>query len=90
MEKITQKVLALKYRPASFKELIGQDMMVETITNSIKSQNLPNAWMLSGIRGCGKTSTARLIAQAINCKKDFIQGEKCNSEENCSCREINE
>ena len=91
MGKITQKVLALKYRPTSFKELIGQDIMVETITNSIKSKNLPNAWMLSGIRGVGKTTTARLIAQAINCKKDFIQGEKCNSEEEyCSCKEINE
>ena len=91
MGKITQKVLALKYRPASFKELIGQDIMVETITNSIKLKNLPNAWMLSGIRGVGKTTTARLIAQAINCKKDFIQGEKCNSEEEyCSCKEINE
>ena len=91
MGKITQKVLALKYRPASFKELIGQDIMVETITNSIKTKNLPNAWMLSGIRGVGKTTTARLIAQAINCKKDFIQGEKCNSEEeHCSCKEINE
>ena len=90
MGKIIQKVLALKYRPASFKELIGQDIMVETITNSIKSKNLPNAWMLSGIRGVGKTTTARLIAQAINCKKDFIQGEKCNSEEeHCSCEEIN-
>ena len=90
MGKITQKVLALKYRPTSFKELIGQDIMVETITNSIKSKNLPNAWMLSGIRGVGKTTTARLIAQAINCKKDFIQGEKCNSEEeHCSCEEIN-
>ena len=91
MGKITHKVLALKYRPTSFKELIGQDIMVETIINSIKSKNLPNAWMLSGIRGVGKTTTARLIAQAINCKKDFIQGEKCNSEEKyCSCKEINE
>jgi DNA polymerase-3 subunit gamma/tau len=51
---------------------------------------LPNAYLLSGIRGVGKTTTARLIAQAINCKKNFIQGEKCNPGEYCSCKEINE
>ena len=91
MEKNIHKVvLATKYRPKNFKELIGQDIMAETITNSIKLTRLPNAWMLSGIRGVGKTTTARLIAQAINCKKNFIRGEKCNSEEHCSCREISE
>ena len=91
MEKNIHKVVfATKYRPKNFKELIGQDIMAETITNSIKLTRLPNAWMLSGIRGVGKTTTARLIAQAINCKKSFFQGEKCNSEEHCSCREISE
>ena len=63
------KVLALKYRPKNFNELIGQDIAVETIKNSILSKKLPNAYLLSGIRGVGKTTTARLIAQAINCKK---------------------
>ena len=88
MEKNTHRILALKYRPKNFKELIGQDMMVETITNSIKLNKLPNAYLLTGIRGVGKTTTARLIAKGINCKKNFIQGEKCNSGEYCHCEEI--
>jgi len=90
MEKVVHKILALKYRPKNFNELIGQDIAVETIKNSILSKNLPNAYLLSGIRGVGKTTTARLIAKAINCKKNFIQGEKCNPGEYCSCKEINE
>ena len=79
MEKIKHKVLALKYRPKNFRELIGQDIMVETVTNSIKLNKLPNAYLLTGIRGVGKTTTARLIAKALNCEKDFLQ------EENCIC-----
>ena len=90
MENNTHKVLALKYRPKNFKELIGQEIMVETISNSIKLNKLPNAYLLSGIRGVGKTTTARLIAQAINCNKNFIQGEKCSPVEYCSCKEIGE
>ena len=74
MEKTSHKILALKYRPQNFKELIGQDIMVETVTNAIKKDNLPNAYLLSGIRGVGKTTTARLIAQAINCKKILFRG----------------
>ena len=88
MEKNTYKVLALKYRPKNFKELIGQDIMVETITNSIKLNKLPNAYLLTGIRGTGKTTTARLIAKGINCNKNFILGEKCSSGEFCHCEEI--
>ena len=85
MEKVTHKVLALKYRPKNFKELIGQDIMVETITNSIKLNKLPNAYLLTGIRGVGKTTTARLIARALNCSKNFLSEENCN----CShCEEI--
>ena len=79
MEKIKHKVLALKYRPKNFKKLIGQDIMVETVTNSIKLNKLPNAYLLTGIRGVGKTTTARLIAKALNCEKDFLK------EENCVC-----
>ena len=90
MEKVIHKVLALKYRPKNFNELIGQSIAVETIKNSIVSKNLPNAYLLSGIRGVGKTTTARLIAQAINCKKNFIEGEQCSPQEYCSCKEINE
>ena len=91
MESSLHKVLALKYRPKTFKELIGQDVMVETITNSIKSNKLPNAYLLTGIRGTGKTTTARLIAKAINCNKNFVQGEKCSDEDKelCHCKEIN-
>ena len=89
METNDHKVFALKYRPTNFKELIGQDIMVQTITNSIKFNNLPNAYLLTGIRGVGKTTTARLIAKAINCKKNFIQEEKCNSQEYCHCKDIN-
>ena len=88
MQKENQQVLALKYRPQNFKELIGQDVMVQTITNSIKLKKLPNAYLLSGIRGVGKTTTARLIAKAINCNKDFVnQGisEHCDCS---SCEEI--
>ena len=80
MEKNTYKVLALKYRPKNFKELIGQDIMVETITKSIKLNKLPNAYLLTGIRGVGKTTTARLIARALNCKKNFLKEENCNCE----------
>jgi len=84
MEKITHKVLALKYRPKNFQELIGQDIMVETITNSIKLNKLPNAYLLTGIRGVGKTTTARLIAKALNCNKNFLK------EENCDCNHCEE
>ena len=85
MEKIIHKVLALKYRPKNFKELIGQDIMVETVTNSIKLNKLPNAYLLTGIRGVGKTTTARLIAKALNCNKNFLKEESCD----CShCEEI--
>ena len=89
MKKNEYKIFALKYRPKNFHELIGQDIMVQTITNSIKSNKLPNAYLLTGIRGVGKTTTARLIAKAINCKKNFIQGEKCDQNEYCHCEEIN-
>ena len=84
MEKTKHKVLALKYRPKNFKELIGQDIMVETVTNSIKLNKLPNAYLLTGIRGVGKTTTARLIAKALNCEKDFLK------EENCVCSHCEE
>ena len=68
MEKVRSKVLALKYRPKNFNELIGQDVMVETITNSIKLNKLPNAYLFTGIRGVGKTTTARIVAKSLNCK----------------------
>ncbi len=82
------KILALKYRPQEFKDLIGQEVMSETITNAIKLDKTPNAYLLTGIRGVGKTTTARLIAKALNCTKNFSKGEKCKSDENCHCAEI--
>ena len=68
MKNINNKVLALKYRPKNFNELIGQNIMVETITNSIKSNKIPNAYLFTGIRGVGKTTTARIVAKSLNCK----------------------
>jgi DNA polymerase-3 subunit gamma/tau len=61
------RVLARKYRPQRFSELIGQDAMVQTLANAIKRDRLAHAFLLTGVRGVGKTSTARLIAKALNC-----------------------
>ncbi len=61
------RVLARKYRPSSFGTLIGQDAMVRTLTNAIATGRLAHAFLLTGVRGVGKTSTARLIAKALNC-----------------------
>ena len=61
------RVLARKYRPQNFKELIGQDAMVTTLANAIRRERLAHAFLLTGVRGVGKTSTARLIAKALNC-----------------------
>jgi len=68
MKKSDHKILALKYRPKNFNELIGQDVIAQTIFNSIKLNKIPNAYLLTGIRGVGKTTTARIIAKALNCK----------------------
>ncbi len=79
-----KKVLALKYRPKTFSDLIGQDIMAETIVNSIKMDKVPNAYLFSGIRGVGKTTTARIIAKALNCNngvENLCQNEMC---EHCS------
>ncbi|MBR3502327.1 MAG: DNA polymerase III subunit gamma/tau, partial [Alphaproteobacteria bacterium] len=59
--------LARKYRPQNFEDLLGQDALVQTLTNAIQSNRLHHAYILTGIRGVGKTTTARLIARAINC-----------------------
>jgi DNA polymerase-3 subunit gamma/tau len=60
------RVLARKYRPASFADLIGQDAMVRTISNAFESGRVPQAWILTGVRGVGKTTTARILARALN------------------------
>src|SRR5256885_14125211 len=61
------RVLARKYRPQTFAELIGQDAMVTTLANAIERERVAHAFLLTGVRGVGKTSTARLIAKALNC-----------------------
>lgn len=61
------RVLARKYRPQTFAELIGQDAMVQTLANAIARDRLAHAFLMTGVRGVGKTSTARLIAKALNC-----------------------
>ena len=86
---MTNKILALKYRPQEFKDLIGQEIMSQTITNAIKLGKTPNAYLLTGIRGVGKTTTARLIAKALNCEKNDDAKTTCSSEKFCStCQEI--
>ncbi len=78
------KVLALKYRPQTFDDLIGQDVAAETILNSIKSNKIPNAYLFTGIRGVGKTTIARIVAKSLNCLngiKNFCKDELC---ENCN------
>jgi len=77
------KVLALKYRPQTFNDLIGQEVVSETIINSIKANKVPNAYLFTGIRGIGKTTTARIVAKSLNCLKgieNLCQKDLC---ENC-------
>ena len=81
-----RKGLSLKYRPQSFDEVIGQDVMVQIIKNAIKMDRIPNAYLLTGIRGVGKTTTARIIAKAINCKNSENLEKKC--EGFCHCEAI--
>jgi DNA polymerase III subunit gamma/tau len=78
------KVLALKYRPQTFDDLIGQDVVAETISNSIKANKVPNAYLFTGIRGIGKTTTARIVAKSLNCSNgidDLCKDDFC---ENCT------
>ena len=86
---MTNKILALKYRPQEFKDLIGQEVMAQTIINAIKLGKTPNAYLLTGIRGVGKTTTARLIAKALNCQKNDDPKITCSGEKFCpTCQEI--
>ena len=77
------KVLALKYRPQTFDELVGQKVIAESIFNSIKNNKIPNAYMFLGIRGSGKTSTARIVAKALNCENGVQNLCKKNFCESC-------
>ncbi len=78
------KVLSLKYRPQSFNDLIGQEIISETIINSIKADKIPNAYLFTGIRGIGKTTIARIIAKSLNCLKGFENVCKDKMCENCN------
>ena len=82
------KVLALKYRPQVFEDLIGQDLAVKTILNSIKENKVPNAYLFTGIRGVGKTTIARIVAKSINCKNGIENIGKKISCDNCHCEAI--
>ena len=82
------KVLALKYRPQVFKDLIGQNIIVETIEKSISQNKIPNAFLFTGIRGVGKTTIARILAKSLNCgnsEKNSCLKNKCKN-----CEEISE
>ncbi len=82
-------ILALKYRPQIFEDLIGQDVIAKTISNAIKLGKTPNAYLLNGIRGVGKTTTARLIAKALNCINSNSDKKECSKTKQCSsCSEI--
>ncbi|MDC3071906.1 DNA polymerase III subunit gamma/tau [Candidatus Pelagibacter sp.] len=83
MKNKNTKVLALKYRPQTFKDLIGQDLVVETIINSIKLNKIPNAFLFTGIRGVGKTTIARIVAKSLNCKNGIENICKNSLCENC-------
>ena len=84
-----KNILALKYRPQDFKDLIGQEIMASTVTNAIKIGKTPNAYLLTGIRGVGKTTTARLIAKALNCQNNDKTNKTCTTASRCqSCLEI--
>ena len=85
-------VLARKYRPQDFNELLGQDALVQTLTNAIRNNRLHHAYILTGIRGVGKTTTARIIAKALNCiGKDSREGPTINPCGICeNCRAIAE
>jgi DNA polymerase-3 subunit gamma/tau len=80
--------LARKYRPQNFNDLVGQEPMVRTLKNAFETGRIAQAWMLTGVRGVGKTTTARILARALNYKTDTIdqptidlsvQGENCQA-----------
>ena len=77
------KVLALKYRPSDFGDLVGQEIIGETILNSVKLNKIPNAYLFTGIRGVGKTTIARIVAKSLNCSNGIEKLCKDNLCENC-------
>ena len=89
MSENVSKILALKYRPKIFQDLLGQEVISETIFNSIKIGKTPNSYLLTGIRGVGKTTTARLIAKALNCIQEKDQTSDYDVKDLCiHCKQI--
>ena len=85
------KVLARKYRPQNFDDLMGQEVMVQTLKNAFKIDRIAHAYMLTGVRGIGKTTTARLLARALNYKTNSIDKPNIDMEEiGYHCLEIME
>ena len=80
-------VLARKYRPNTFDEMVGQEFIARTLRNAIRSDRVSHAFLFSGCRGVGKTTTARILAKCLNCDHGPTE-EPCN--ECPSCVEINE
>ena len=83
------RVLARKYRPARLADLVGQDVLVRTLTNAFAADRLAHAWLLTGVRGVGKTTTARILARALNCAgedgaRDAPAAEPCGRCEHCA------
>jgi DNA polymerase-3 subunit gamma/tau len=81
-------VLARKWRPSNFSEVVGQDHAVAALKNSVSSKNIHHAYLFTGTRGIGKTSIARILAKALNCSDLIDNSEPCNACE--SCTSINE
>src|ERR1700691_6734299 len=82
---MTYKVIARKYRPQTFSEIVGQQHVTRTLANAINSNRVAHAYIFSGARGVGKTTTARILAKALNCVKGPTPT-PCN--ECDACREI--
>ena len=86
MSKSQNSPIPLKYRPLTFNELIGQELVSQTIVNAIKMDRVANAYLLTGVRGVGKTTTARIIAKMLNCSsknREELNFTPCSECENC-------
>jgi DNA polymerase III subunit gamma/tau len=82
---MTYKVIARKYRPQTFKEIVGQEHVTKTLANAIQANRVAHAYIFSGVRGVGKTTTARILAKALNC----VKGPTAEPDNTCNaCREI--
>ena len=82
---MSYKVIARKYRPQTFQEIVGQEHVTRTLANAIKQNRVAHAYIFSGVRGVGKTTTARILAKALNC----VQGPTAEPDNSCaSCQEI--